>query len=170
MAEKQLKPGEDEKVDVVAVALPPEVIEITEDMEGQVKAGTRFVQGLYGLPKDKYWEFHNVNEFYWEEGSTLDEQKFLFKDWIWGKGKSYAKIVSGGDPSKAVLESPAQRRAAVSSSVSDEETALSILGIDKDTFAFLKNNAPIVKKLRNTAMIEHHREAILALETENLAL
>ena len=64
---------------------------------GNAEVGTIFVQGLHGTPPYDTWKGKDPDFFWWEEGTFLEDNSFLWETALWGKNEdgtdySYAEI------------------------------------------------------------------------------
>lgn len=79
-------------------------IQITKKI-GSAEVGEIYVQGLHGIPNGRWQESdagHKPEDFFWLEGTTQEDNAFLFRSWIWGEQEdengemqkwSYAKYI-----------------------------------------------------------------------------
>ena len=55
---------------------------ILEVDHGTAKAGSRYIQGLHGVPDYYAFKYDNPEDFYWAAGSKKEDNAFLLASWI----------------------------------------------------------------------------------------
>ena len=56
---------------------------------GSAKRGTVFIQGLHGVPNCEVYKDSKPSEFYWEKGTTKEDNAFLRERWLVGEDFNY---------------------------------------------------------------------------------
>ena len=65
---------------------------------GNAEIGTVFIQGLHGTPEWDTWQGKPPEFFYWKEGTTKEDNAFLWETALWGENEdgttySYADVI-----------------------------------------------------------------------------